>query len=100
SRRDTLTMWKAAAAGQAGRAGVFAAILARAGMQGPSLPFTGQLGWTKVVARNDLDMTTLDPRKGHRLRLHDVMIKPRAACASAISSILAAEEAHRQIDDP
>lgn len=100
SRRDTLTMWKAAAAGQAGRAGVFAAILARAGMQGPSLPFTGQLGWTKVVARNDLDMTTLDPRKGHRLRLYDVMIKPRAACASAISSILAAEEAHRQIDDP
>ena len=100
SRRDSLTMWKAAAAGQAGRAGVFAAILARAGMNGPTLPFTGQLGWTKIVAKGDLDMAALDPRAGNRLRIHDVMIKPRAACASAIPSILAAEKAFPQIDDP
>ena len=100
SRRDTLTMWKAAAAGEAGRAGIFAALLARGGMQGPSLPFVGQLGWTKVIAKGELDMSTLDLRKGGRLRLYDVMIKPRAACASAISSILAAEKAYREIDDP
>lgn len=100
SRRDTLTMWKAAAAGQAGRAGVFAAMLAKAGMAGPTFPFTGQLGWSKLVAKGDLDMTSLDPRKGHRLRLLDVMIKPRAACASAISSILAAEAAFGKVGDP
>ena len=100
SRRDTLTMWKAAAAGQAGRAGVFAAILAKAGMKGPSLPFTGQLGWSKIIAKDELDMTALDPRNGHRLRIYDVMIKPRAACASAISSILAAEKAFEKISDP
>lgn len=100
SRRDMLTMWKAAAAGQAGRAGVFAAILAKAGMKGPSLPFTGQLGWSKVVAKGEIDMAALDPRDGHRLRIHDVMIKPRAACASAISSILAAEKAFEKISDP
>lgn len=99
SRRDTLTMWKAAAAGEAGRAGIFAALLAK-GMQGPSLPFVGQLGWTKVIAKGELDMSTLDPRKGGRLRLYDVMIKPRAACASAISSILAAEKTYREIEDP
>jgi 2-methylcitrate dehydratase len=100
SRRDTLTMWKAAAAGQAGRAGVFAATLARAGMKGPSLPFAGQLGWSSIVARAPLDMTGLDFRNGHRVRLRDVMIKPRAACASAISSILAAEKAFADINDP
>lgn len=100
SRRDTLTMWKAAAAGQAGRAGVFAAMLARAGVKGPSLPFTGQLGWSKIIARTELDMATIDPRAGHRLRLYDVMIKPRAACASAISSILAAEKAFAQLGGP
>lgn len=100
SRRDTLTMWKAAAAGQAGRAGIFAALLARAGMKGPSLPFTGQLGWSKIVARTELDMSTIDPGAGHPLRLYDVMIKPRAACASAISSILAAEMAFAQLDEP
>ncbi len=97
TRRDTLTMWKAAAAGQAGRAGVFAAMLAKAGMKGPSLPFTGQLGWSKIIAKTDIETHTLDPRQGHRLRLYDVMIKPRAACASAISSILAAEKAHAGI---
>lgn len=100
SRRDTLTMWKAAAAGQAGRAGVFAAMVAKAGMKGPSLPFTGQLGWSSVVARTELDMTGLDLRDGHRVRLHDVMIKPRAACASAISSILAAEKAFADLGVP
>lgn len=100
SRRDTLTMWKAAAAGEAGRAGVFAALLAKGGMQGPSLPFTGQLGWTRVIARGELDMAWLDPRKGGRLRIYDVMIKPRAACAAAISSIIAAEKAYPAIANP
>jgi 2-methylcitrate dehydratase len=100
SRRDSLTMWKAAAAGQAGRAGVFAAMLARAGVEGPSLPFTGQLGWSKIIAKTELDMAALDPGDGNRLRLYDVMIKPRAACASAISSILAAEKAFPQVGAP
>jgi 2-methylcitrate dehydratase len=40
--RDHKTMFKSVAAGQAGRAGVFAAMLARAGMEGPHLPFEGK----------------------------------------------------------
>lgn len=100
SRRNTLTMWKAAAAGQSGHAGVFAAFLAKAGMKGPSLPFVGKLGWATSIAKHELQMETLDPRRGHPLRLYDVMIKPRAACASAISSILAAEKAFAQIEHP
>lgn len=39
SRRGHLTMWKGCAAGNAARNGVFAAILAREGMQGPGAPF-------------------------------------------------------------
>ena len=45
-----LTMWKSLAAGQAARAGVFAALLAQKGMQGPHLPFTGKHGWSNNVA--------------------------------------------------
>ncbi len=37
SRTGHLSMWKAVAAGQAGRSGVFAALLAREGMIGPNL---------------------------------------------------------------
>ena len=51
-RTGHLSMFKAAAAGQAGRAGVFAALLARAGMEGPHLPFEGKAGWCDHVARN------------------------------------------------
>src|SRR3954452_20543378 len=41
-RTGHLSMWKAVAAGQSGRAGVFAALLAKAGMRGPHMPFEGK----------------------------------------------------------
>lgn len=97
TRRNDLSMWKAAAAGQAGRAGVFAALVAQAGMDGPSLPFEGAQGWSRLVAREPFDLGPLG--KG-RLRIHDVMMKPRAACAATISSILAAEKIAQEIGDP
>ena len=39
SRRGHLTMWKGCAAANAARNGVFAAIMAQAGMAGPPTPF-------------------------------------------------------------
>ena len=51
ARTGHLSMWKAVAAGQAGRAGVFAAMLAQAGMKGPHAPFEGKAGWCNHVAR-------------------------------------------------
>jgi 2-methylcitrate dehydratase len=90
SRVDQLSMWKAAAAGQAGRAGVFAAKCAQAGMEGPHLPFEGRAGWCKQVCRNSFSLVHLGARP---LRIRDTLIKPRASCAITISSILAAEAA-------
>jgi hypothetical protein len=49
-RTGHLSMWKAVAAGHAGKEAVFAALLAREGMDAPSLPFEGKQGWTDHVA--------------------------------------------------
>ena len=99
ARVDHLSMWKAAAAGQAGRGGVFAALLASAGMAAPALPFEGTCGWLKAVAQSPI---TLDAFGGREIRfkVHDTLIKPRASCATTISSILAAERAHAAADGP
>lgn len=90
-RTGHLSMWKAVAAGHAGKAGVFAALLAREGMAGPFLPFEGGSGWCDHVAgrRFSLDVMGGD---GAPFKIQDTMIKPRSSCATTISSILAAEK--------
>jgi 2-methylcitrate dehydratase len=94
ARRGHLTMWKAAAAGQAARAGVFAALLTREGMEGPTLPFEGETGWLENVGNGKVE---LGPFGGGAVpfRLHRTIFKPRSACGTSISSILAAEKAHQ-----
>src|SRR5262249_45752566 len=79
TRARRLSMGKAAASGHAGRAGVFAALLARKGMEGPYLPFTGKNGWCNYVAHKQL---TLDSMGGDSepFRVQDTTIKPRSAC--------------------
>ena len=96
ARTGHLSMWKAVAAGQSGRAGVFAALLAQAGMQGPHAPFEGKSGWCNHVARKTF---TLAPFGGREtaFKINDTLIKPRASCATTISSILAAEKAAAQV---
>ncbi|MBI4191066.1 MAG: MmgE/PrpD family protein [Betaproteobacteria bacterium] len=86
-----LSMWKAAACGQAGRAGVFAALLARAGMEGPHLPYEGKAGWCDHVVRKRFSLDTMGGN-GIRFKIQDTLIKPRPSCATTMSSILAAEK--------
>lgn len=90
-RRDTAAMFKSAQSGQAGRAGVFAAILARAGMEGPHLPFEGKAGWCDQVVKNRF---VLDEMGGGNtpFKICDAHVKFRASCGTAISSVLAAEK--------
>ena len=90
-RTDHLSMFKAAAAGQAGRAGVFAALLARAGMEGPHLPFEGKAGWCENVARERFSLKELGGN-GTPFRIAETNIKNRASAGGAISSVLAAEK--------
>jgi 2-methylcitrate dehydratase len=92
ARTGHLSMWKAVAAGQSGRAGVFAALLAQAGMRGPHMPFEGKNGWSDHVARHPVSLDTFGG-PGVPFKIHDTLIKPRASCATTISSILAAEKA-------
>ncbi len=90
-RKGHLSMYKSAASGHAGRAGVFAAQLARAGMEGPHLPFEGKASWCDHVARERLK---IDMRggKGEPFRILDTRLKNRPSEANAIASILAAEK--------
>jgi 2-methylcitrate dehydratase len=92
ARTGHLSMWKAVAAGQSGRAGVFAALLAQAGMRGPHMPFEGKNGWSDHVARRPVSLDTFGGPEVP-FKIHDTLIKPRASCATTISSILAAEKA-------
>jgi 2-methylcitrate dehydratase len=91
ARTSHLSMWKAVAAGQAGRAGMFAALLARAGMEGPHLPFEGKAGWCDHVAGKRFSLTTMGG-DGTPFKVSDTIIKIRSTCASTISSALAAEK--------
>ena len=96
ARTGHLSMWKAVAAGQSGRAGVFAALLAQAGMNGPHAPFEGKAGWCDHVARRRFKLETFGGH-GTPFKIRDTLIKPRASCATTISSILAAEKAGAQV---
>jgi 2-methylcitrate dehydratase len=90
-RTGHLSMWKAVTAGHAGKAGVFAALLAREGMDGPPQPFEGSSGWSEHVAGKRFTLEVMGG-KGVPFKIEDTMIKPRSSCATTISSILAAEK--------
>ncbi len=92
ARTGHLSMWKAVAEGQSGRAGVFAALLAQAGLRGPHAPFEGKAGWCNHVAKRAFSLETFGG-SGTPFKIRDTLIKPRASCATTISSILAAEKA-------
>ena len=91
ARMGHLSMWKATATGQAGKAGVFAAQLADAGMEGPHLPFEGKSGWCDHVA---LKRFSLDTMGGNdtSFKILDTTFKLRPSVGWAISLILATEK--------
>jgi 2-methylcitrate dehydratase len=94
-RTGHLSMWKAVAAGQAGRNGVFAAELAAEGMEGPHLPFEGKHGFCAHVS-GPFKLAPMGG-KGVTFKIEDTLIKQRSSCATTISSILAAEKASAAI---
>ena len=91
ARTGQLSMFYTAPAGQAGRAGVFAALLAKAGMEGPHLPYEGKAGWCDHVA---LKRFSLDTLGGHGVpfKINDALIKTRPATGITMPTILAAEK--------
>jgi 2-methylcitrate dehydratase len=91
SRMGHLSMWKVTATGQAGRAGIFAALLARAGMEGPHLPFEGKAGWFDHVARERFSLPVMGGA-GEPFKIGYTSIKLRPTNGLALSSTLAAEK--------
>jgi 2-methylcitrate dehydratase len=98
ARSGHLTMWKAVAAGQAGRAGVFAALLAQEGMVGAHLPFEGNAGWCDYVAKRRFTLDTFGGN-GIPFKVEETLLKKRACCATSVSTILAAENVAPLIPD-
>jgi 2-methylcitrate dehydratase len=56
TRRGQLSMWKGVAEANGARNGLFAALLAQAGMTGPDKPFEGALGLAHLVGPVDLGL--------------------------------------------
>ena len=90
-RKNHLSMYKPAASGHAGRAGVFAAQLALAGMEGPHLPFEGKAGWCAHVAREPMTFDVFGG-KGVPFQILETRLKNRPSEGNAIAPILAAEK--------
>ncbi|MBI4190577.1 MAG: MmgE/PrpD family protein, partial [Betaproteobacteria bacterium] len=91
AREGHLSMFKAVACAHAGRAGVFAALLARAGMEGPHLPFEGKAGWCDHVAMQRFSLDTMGD-SATPFKIMYSQIKNRPSAGLTISSILAAEK--------
>jgi 2-methylcitrate dehydratase len=96
TRTGKLSMWKGAAAGQAGRAGVFAALLAREDFVGPHLPFVGKNGWLNYVERNTFALRPFGGN-GEPFRVEKAITKVRPVGSAAIAAVLAAEKAYERL---
>jgi 2-methylcitrate dehydratase len=98
-RSDHVTVWKALAAGEGGRAGVHAAFLAAAGIEGPSRPFLGSNAWCEHVAGTRFELREMGAENAPFL-ICESRIKTRPARALTISPILAAEKLASSLGDP
>ena len=77
ARRGTISHWKAAAVPNAGRNGVFAAMLARRGMTGPPNVFSGSHGFFEGVTGAPVELAPLAREAGNdrAFRLMESRIK-------------------------
>ena len=94
TRHGNLSMWKGCAGGNAARNGVFAALLAAAGMTGPETPMAGDHGLEALVGRFTLQPFAED---GRSFRIAETTLKCFASEGHSLSPISAALELDRQI---
>ena len=94
TRHGLLSMWKGCAAGNSARNGVFAALLAAAGMTGPEKPIEGDHGLHKLLGKFELL-----PFGGatQPFGINEITLKCFLAVAHALSPITASLELSRQV---
>jgi len=98
-RAGELSMWKGASFSNAARNGVFAALLAREGMTGPSPIFEGEMGFFRQVSgKLGLDVRAFGGRRGN-YKVNESYIKYWPAEYHAQSAIWAALEVRRHVND-
>jgi len=98
-RAGELSMWKGASFANAARNGVFAAMLAREGMTGPSPIFEGEMGFFKQVSGEfSLDIGRFGGRRGG-YKVNETYVKYWPAEYHAQSAIWAALEARKRVSD-
>jgi 2-methylcitrate dehydratase len=90
TRVQALSDWKGIADAEAGRNGVFAAMLARAGLTGPAPIFEGRFGFFRLVAGSaDVDVDRFG-RRGIPFRINECGLKTYPAHITAQTTIPAA----------
>jgi len=103
TRAGELSMWKGAAAANAARHGVFAAVLASKGMTGPFEPFMGEMGLVRqLLAGEPLDeaaLVSLAERRPPR-RILDTYVKYWPVEYHAQSAVDAALQLRSELGDP
>lgn len=103
TRAGELSMWKGAAAANAARNAVFAALLAEAGMTSPFQPFTGEMGFFRQLlggeAFDEAALRGLAEGRPPR-RILDTYIKYWPVEYHAQSAVDAALQLRRELGDP
>ncbi len=96
-RAGELSMWKGISFAEAGRNGVFSAMLAREGMTGPSPIFEGEMGFFELVSGPfTLDIERFGGRKGS-FKIDGTIIKYFPAEIHSQTAIWASLEARKEI---
>jgi 2-methylcitrate dehydratase len=99
TRVQVLSDWKNLADADAGRNGVFAALLARQGITGPSPIYEGNAGFFKMVSGPfEIDVDQFGGRKG-QFRINACGVKPYPAQGAIQTAILAAAEIAKEVGD-
>ncbi|OGP13851.1 MAG: 2-methylcitrate dehydratase [Deltaproteobacteria bacterium GWA2_54_12] len=100
SRAGELSMWKGCAFANTSKDAVFAAILAKGGMTGPSPIFEGEFGFEKVVSGPIELSSNFGGEDGEGFKIDETYIKFYPAEYHSQSAIGAAIDLRAEIDDP
>jgi 2-methylcitrate dehydratase len=99
-RAGELSMWKGASFSNAARNAVFAALLAKEGMKGPSPIFEGEMGFFRQVSGPfDLDVSAFGGR-GRHFKLTETYVKYWPVEYHAQTAVWAAIELREKVGDP